>query len=179
MHFYNGSRPPIVKPIDSCGRGFYETGRPPSGSGPSFNTPGLPTTAFENISSISSQPCWLLFLHATFNQEWDQDGYILLFDLNASDQNQLQLVTAGAVARFTLGPVLASSGGTIIYESGAEMIPQINVGSGINPNFVPWASGLPFNFGIVAAASSTPRVLTSPVGPGGDPVSSVVARIQT
>lgn len=176
-NFYKGSRPPIVKPIDLCQRGLYETGRPPSGpaagggDAPNFNTPRLPTKLWENLAPVSSQPGWLMFMLTTFLETWNLPGYVLFFDLNPSDPNQLQLVTANAVARYTFGPVPAASGGTLIYESTAESIPLVQ------PHHSPWAYGLPFNFGIIAAASSTPRRLTAPDIDTG--VMSLTARVQT
>lgn len=176
-NFYAGQRPPVVKPIDICGRGFYETGRPPSESGgPSFNTPALPTIAWENIARISSQPSWLMFLHAAFDPAWlVPSQYVLLFDLNPGDATQLALMTVGAIARFTLGPP-NQPGGTIIYESGAEVVPIAD-----DPEEL-WSFGLPFNFGIIAAASSTPRVYTPPQlppPPAAQGVVAITARIQT
>lgn len=176
-NFYAGSRPPIVKPIDICGRGMYETGRPPSttaNNAPNFNTPQLPTRAWESISPISFQPSWLIFLHAVMNPLWDATSqYVLLFDLSINDPAQLALVVPGAIARYTLGPPSAA-GGTIIYESSAEVVPIADDTAEL------WSFGLPFNFGITAAFSSTPRVLTAPQIPeGADGVGSIVARIQT
>ena len=188
INIFRGERPPIVKPIDQCGRGLYETGRPPSATGadgPGFNTPALPTVAFENEARIASQPAWLMFLHATFNANWAQAGYVLIFDLTASDPSQLALIQPGAISRYTLGPVPASSGGTIIYESSAEVVPLVQAipkvmhhgrQEHMPGDIYPWSYGLPFNFGIYAVASSTPRVYTPPQGNFG--VASFVARVQ-
>ena len=163
-------RGPIVKPIDSCWRGFYETGKDGN-----FNNPTLPAVAFEAQAFISKQPCWLTLLHAAFTVV-DQDLYVLLYDLNPADPAQLALLVANAPARWTLGPVPALTAGTIIYEASAELIPLPFQGSPQGGPEKPWAYGVPFNFGIVAVPSSTPRVWSQPIVPE---CVAITARVQT
>lgn len=163
-------RGPLVKPIDSCWRGTYETGK-----GGNFNTPNLPTAGFEAQANVAFQPCWLTFLHAALLLGGDE-RYVCLFDLNPGDPQQLALVVPGAVARYTFGPVPAGQGGTIIYEASAELIPVPFQGAPQGGPEKPWAYGLPFNFGIVAVASSTPRVYTQTAIPAS---MGLTCRVQT
>jgi hypothetical protein len=152
-------RGPLVKPIDSCWRNYYETGRT------NFNVPGLPTVAFESQAFVSKQPCWLTMVFAAFDLV-AAPLYVLLFDINPADPAQLSLVVPGtAFARFSFGPVPAGTSGTLLYEASAELIPVPYQGAPQGGPEKPWAYGLPFNFGVTAVASSTPRVYTQPVNP--------------
>lgn len=163
-------RGPLVKPIDSCWRGYYETGR-----GLNFNSPGLPTVAFEAQAEVAKQPCWLVMAHAVF-PAIAQDRYLLLYDLNPGDPAQLALVVPGAAARFTFGPVTGNGGGTIVYEASGELVPVPFQGAPQNGPDKPWAYGMPFNFGIIAVPSATPRIWTQLV----NPVSlALTCRVQT
>lgn len=152
-------RGPIVKPIDSCWRGTYETGRDGN-----FNNPTLPTVAFEQVAQVSRQPCWLLYAHASFIIEQDT-RFVLLFDVNPGDPAQFAQIVPGALARYSYGPIPAGLAGTLIYESSAELVPLPYQGAPQGGPEKPWSYGLPFNFGIVAVASSTPRVFTQTLTP--------------
>lgn len=140
---------PTMLPTERGGTGQYETGKD------SFNTPKLPTVLWEPTESavIAKQPCWLTFLNVIVNPAITTVVYALLFDLNINDPQQLADLMSGNVgARYTLGPVPASTGGTIVFAPVSEQIGKD--GSVIE--------GLPFNFGLVLLASTTPRFHTSP-----------------
>lgn len=140
---------PLQQPATSYRRGYYETGRDPN-----FNTEVLATTPWESVAIVSRKPCWLTLIHVvfpvTFPPGQQEDAYALLYDTTDTS-----LIVAGAIARFTFGPVIAGSGGTIIYEAEAEEVPCIPQCEGVK------ARGIPFNFGLIVAASTTPRILTT------------------
>ncbi len=166
---------PIVKPIDANNRGEYETGKS------NFNDPSQPTLAFEAQSNILQQPGWLTSLFAVIPKLANATvpAWILLFDLTPKLVNGLWgistgIVPDGAIARYSFGPVraddLALQGGSIDYEGSAEEVPcrpatgQLpGCAPGALPRLPPDVKGMPFNFGIIAVASSTGRVLTTGV----------------
>lgn len=163
-------RGPIVKPIDSCWRGTYETGK-----GGNFNDSTLPTIAWEQVAQVSRQPGWLMYAHGAFLLT-QETRFVLFFDVNPGDPAQFAQIAPGALARYSFGPIPAGLAGTLVYESSAELIPLPYQGAPQGGPDKPWAYGLPFNFGIVAVASSTPRVLTQPAIPD---CMSLTCRVQT
>lgn len=168
--------PPLIKPIDANGRGEYETGKQ------SFNDPAQPSIAFETQANILQQPGWLTMLSAAFPSLDDEENtfpaWLLLFDLTTDLVNKLfsvatGLIPDGAIARYSMGPVRASdmgiSGGSVWYEATAEEVPcrtaigqfPSNCPPGDRPRLPPDVKGMPFNFGIIAVVSATPRILTT------------------
>lgn len=151
---------PLINPANSDGRYFYETGRDGAFQVPINNVPAADWVLFEDRSRIARQPCWLTFLHAAIPDQ-DSPVYVLLYDVNPDTNNIDALVISGMPARYSLGPVQATGiGGTIIYESEAEEVP-CRVDPRKYPHGPPTVKGLPFNFGILAFASTTPRFYTS------------------
>lgn len=171
---------PMIKPIDANGRGEYETGKA------SFNTHEQPAFAFETQANILQQPGWLTSLFGVIPQLADTllPAWILLFDLTPALVNQLFTIATGivpddSIARYSLGPIRpsdhAATGGSIVYEATAEEVPcrpatgqqfQASCGPDGKPRLPPDVKGMPFNFGIIAVVSSTPRILTTKDGQG-------------
>lgn len=167
---------PIVSPIDANGRGEYETGKS------SFNSPTQPAFAFETQANILQQPGWLTSLFAVVPPlaNTTAAAWILLYDLTPELVNQLfglstGIVPQGAIARYSLGVVTptdhAETGGAVVYESSAEEVPCRPATGQFpthqdRPRLPPDVKGIPFNFGIIAVVSATPRILTTEAGLG-------------
>lgn len=155
---------PLQNPANNDGRYFYETGRGGSFQIPITQVPAADWVPFEATALIARQPCWLTFIHvAVPDIVLNSQVYLLLWDVDPNTPGIDALIAAGMPSRYTLGPVPDTGfGGTIIYESSAEEVPcrvdPRRYPPGTRP---PEVRGLPFNFGIFAAASESPRVWTN------------------
>ena len=144
------SSPVPSKPTQSCERFGYETGQPGI-------APLTAPAAFEQVEQVLDRPGWIEIFEATIDLGAPPLVWLLVFDA----QNA-QVATARAFARYTYGPIVP--GGTMVraYE-------EWWMGAGGRTDF----RGVPFDFGCVVFASTTPGLLT--VAP---PVMRLTARGQ-
>lgn len=172
---------PLIDPVNNDGRYFYETGRDGSFQIPVTLADPIPA-AFEGQSFICKQPCWLAFLHAQVPIQAN-NVFVLLYDVFPDANTAQDIITRQIPARYSFGPILAApaSGGTLIYEAVAEEVPcRVDAARRHPSGYVPTVKGLPFNFGILAIASSTVRVPTVTDGQG-EPLDlqmAIIARMQ-
>lgn len=148
---------PPQQPSTSCHRYTYQTGIAATGSVGAGQT--QPSTSWETNALIANQACWLMSLMVAINVGAVGDQYILLYDaatIAGVDQNKPALLT--------LGPLEA--GDTLIL---SEPVTEQYHLAGRQP-----FKGWPFDRGIVAMTSGSPRVWTE----GSNGVTAYTARVQ-
>jgi hypothetical protein len=174
------------KPSELCARSTYLTrsGRQlqAPNDGPVLNgglaTPMAQAAGFEIVARISPNAGWLPYFGFAFHFDTAVGLYILLLDQVQSDDQsnapsaaQPTLVANGDPALVTIGPTVAAGSTGVWSESETEAhtfkrIPRQDECLADLRDY----AGFPFDRGCYATLSTTPGIVTFPVGPNEGPV---------